>query len=787
MFKRAKTMLMVDSDGYTKTQDVSGDYCYEYGRTIPSRSDATRPLGQRAFHGATMRWTDESKAYILEINDASGNRILHLYDMASKVVTASVVVSGADIAGSGGLTWTPDGTANGKFLFSLSNGDIAVYDITLTTTTQSATRIKTISPPVSSSSSTLRGIYVNEKENDATQNELWAIYENSDNWFVFDFSLTAVDFTGTSHTMSGSMLTERAHPTKPASLAVVHESGDLLRVFVGNRAKWVYELHVRRGKNRFKECPWHMRNLQACCINRYLSSCTEKTRDECVAAGGTFMGPWKHWNSTKDLCMARVCGVDDITNPSLGPPTVSPLPNVSTGSAPTSSPGVDVKLYENPDVNATQWMEDLENLSTTTPSSATTWTSIYKGEGSAAWFTGQSTSLPFAVTFSGIWHVVNAGKYKIQMSCNDACALYIDGSFRKQRSARNEMSSVTHVPTLDAGNHHIFVTFWAQNSPWGLRMKFRGPDTNDSWSNSLAFTSTGSGIFTGGPTSPFDLPSSKLDRAVTHFETDDFDGLFFNRQDDDFDWIRGGKRTPSLWTGPNGGTRLTDKYIYAEVSGTTKGQVARLQSANFTLGTGAFFSINYSMYGVDVGVLTVDVLYDGTHKQIFRKSGNQGAGWEPLILDIGSDVNVAGRVVSFLFTYTTKGGTRGDVALDDFQAYLGVAAQGQSQLPKIESILPPGAGLAQSSADTTVAIDECTASTALDPADEEAVDIVVDDEYDDCVVSDDDLADLDQDGETTNQVDDVDDQLGSGSGVAPRARLLTNVFASIMAFAFAIF
>jgi len=146
VFKRAKTLLMVDSDGYTKTQDVSGDYCYEYGRNISSRSDATRPLGQRTFHGATMRWTDESKAYILEINDVSGNRILHLYDMASKQVTASVVVSGADIAGSGGLTWTPDGTANGKFLFSLSNGDIAVYDITLTTTTQSATRIKTISP-----------------------------------------------------------------------------------------------------------------------------------------------------------------------------------------------------------------------------------------------------------------------------------------------------------------------------------------------------------------------------------------------------------------------------------------------------------------------------------------------------------------------------------------------------------------------------------------------------------------------------------------------------------------
>ena len=761
LFKRKGRLLATDEDGYVATLDVHGDQCYEWDRFLPSRADANRPLGERSLRGATTRWTDEGYAYLLEVDAVSEARILHLYDDFAKIVTASVVLTdGSDISDAGGgVTWTPDGTDSGKFLFALNSGRIAAYDIVLTPSTQSAKRLKTFSLPVDSDDTGLRGIYVNKKETNEGVNEIWAIFGDSNRWYVFDFSQTDVSLVGTSYRNSGSMHTERAHPTKPGALALWHDrdDSDVLRVFVGNRAKWVYELHIRRGKDRFKECPWHTKNLQACCANRYLTSCTEKTRDNCTAEGSTFMGAWKHWNSDKDLCRTNVCGVDNIANPSLTPPRVPPLPVSHADDLPTTPHGYDVKYYEYPtgvDIDSAQ--DSVDKIIKGVPFHAETWTSTKKNEGSQPWFDGHNPTDAFFVSMSATWHVINAGRYEIQLSCAGVCRSYVNGKVILEHPKDRDMSAeVRQTMYLAPGNSNIFVTYASDSGSSGLKIKIMGPDTGKGTILTNFTEAVGAGLYTGGPKSPREPRPSSLTHAVTSFESDDFDFIFYNRRDNDFDWVRDSKKTPSLWTGPTNAAHKK-KFVYAEVSGKRAGAITRLQSVEMTLGSGAFFSIQHSMYGKDIGTLLIDVLYDGTYANIFSKTGNQGAGWEPIILDIGA-ANVPGKVVSFLITYIVDGrDTRGDAALDDFRAYLGEGAGGVGDVPTEDTPLPAGAGVIANlpTSERPVPVDNCQING--NRSDEE-----ITEEFEECYLSDGSVAGMDADNETTNAADDIDPPLST--------------------------
>ena len=761
LFKRKGELLATDEDGYVTTLQVSGDQCYEWDRFLPSRADANRPLSERSLRGATMRWTDENYAYLLEVDSASEARILHLYETRAKIVTASLVLAdGQDISDAGGgVSWAPDGTESGKFLFALKSGQIAVYDIVLTPLTQSATRTKTLSLPVESDDTDLRGIYVNEKETNEDVNEIWAIFGGSDRWYVFDFSQTDVSLVGTSYRNSGTMHTDRAHPTKPGALAVWHDraNSDVLRVFVGNRAKWVYELHVRRGKDRFKECPWHEKNLQACCSNRYLTSCTEKTRDDCTAEGSTFMGAWKHWNSGKDLCLTNVCGVDNIANPSLAPPTVPPLPVSHADDLPTTPLGYNVNYYEYPtgvDIDNSQ--ENIDEIIKATPFHTETWASTKKDEGSQPWFDGHNATDAFFVSMSATWHVINAGSYQIQLSCVGICRAYVNGKVIVEHPKEREMrEDVRQNVFLTPGNSNMFVTYASDSGSSGLKVKILGPDTGKGTILTNFTEAVGAGLYTDGPTSPHEPKPSSLTHAVTSFEFDDFDYIFYNRRDNDFDWVRDSKKTPSLWTGP---TNAADKkkFVYAEVSGKRAGAITRLQSVEMTLGAGAFFSIQHSMYGKDMGTLLIDVLYDGKYSNIFSATGNQGAGWEPIILDIG-EANVPGKVISFLITYIVDGrDTRGDAALDDFRAYLGDGAGGVGDVPTEDPPLPAGAGTITNlpTSQGPVPVDNCQIN-ANDSNEE------ISEEFEECYLSDESVAGMDADGETTDAADDIDPPLST--------------------------
>lgn len=779
LLKTREEIVAFDKDGYVSKFSYAGDQCYEWDRYTRFRATAEPPVGQVGevrWHGATTKTIagDDRYAYALEMRD-DGIKRVHLFDVSIEKVLRSVELTDgplAEFSGNGGMTWTPDNTADGKFLFSLADGDIAEYDIDLTSGgTPSTAYLGRFSLPDTSSSDTgLYGIFVNKHETTGAY-ELWAYFRGSDAWYQYSYDPTSSN--ALQKLKEGSMLTERAHPTKPGALALVHvPNTDVLRVFVGNMAKWVYEMHLRRGKGRFKECPWHEKNLQTCCESRYSSTCREMTRTDCSKRShpGTYMGPWKHWDSQKVLCgglangstNANPCGVDDITNPSLVPATVPSLPN-ETFSVPSGAFGYVSKFYQNPNIDPTQWASDLEQLYLQTATETATTPSIQKGEGTGSWFSSHDTSGSFAATFAGTWHVKTGGKYTMQITCNDACRVYVDNSLFLSRHLMNDMGNQNAAKNLDAGNHVIFVTFWAQNSPWGFRMKIKGPDTNENWFTSTDFGNS-AGIYTSGaPASAFELRPYETTHVRTSFERDTFDDLFFNRVDDDFNWVRVGGMTGSLWTGPN---RAFDgrKYVYAEASGRRPGHYARLQSVNFTLGSGAFFSIQHSMYGFEVGTLQIDVLYDGTYKTIFSKHGNQGAGWDPIILNLG-DINTPGRVISFLFTYVATGGSRGDVALDHFQGYLGTGGNSGHGFPPAEGAHPTlpsnltvpsyteATELAEETCATSFSQVSSTNSSIVDSTD------VDDDDLDECFLTSTDLATFDLDDRTTDIADDIDTSL----------------------------
>lgn len=167
--------------------------------------------------------------------------------------------------GFGGMAWYPDGSSHGKFMFSLLDGKIALYTIDLTASTQSASYVKTISLPTGNSDTELRWIYVNKHESDGTY-ELFSHFRSTDKWYYFIFDVDKGSVAKETYEKSGDMLTHRANPTNPTGLGVLKingtyksadggdsddelsfEASDVLRWFVGNRPKWIYELHMHLG------------------------------------------------------------------------------------------------------------------------------------------------------------------------------------------------------------------------------------------------------------------------------------------------------------------------------------------------------------------------------------------------------------------------------------------------------------------------------------------------------------------------------------------------------------
>lgn len=327
-------IVAVDADGYIGfINNPTDTFCAEFSQSIPNlHTYEFRPWGERHFQGVTTWGTHEDSVLILEIpteyycdqdppDGAWGIPVLHNLNLSTLEITWSEeVTEGPYDDFGGGITWIPDGSAEGIFFISLkSERQIAKYRVAADGTTIEHLGIITL--PISSDSNyiayNLKALAYNERSNGIR--ELWALFgsrpatDTSDPDYnpKADDMLYAYQLGGDGTIIGTEPLgdmgvdAERGHPQCPAGLVVINHpdpSSSVARVFLAAGDRYVYELWYKRYKNRFTRCPWYYKNLYACYAPQEIC-CLEMTKNDCTNAGGTYdPNNWKRWGDPRPLC-----------------------------------------------------------------------------------------------------------------------------------------------------------------------------------------------------------------------------------------------------------------------------------------------------------------------------------------------------------------------------------------------------------------------------------------------------------------------------------------------------
>ena len=155
--------------------------------------------------------------------------------------------------------------------------------------------------------------------------------------------------------------------------------------------------------------------------------------------------------------------------------------------------------------------------------------------------------------------------------------------------------------------------------------------------------------------------------------------------------------TSTTNTGPPGDhTTGNGKYVYGEASYGATGAVAYLQSPcmNITNLSSPQLEFWYNMYGSAVGSLTVKMWYGNQWINIWTMSGNQGPAWHKAIISL-----IPYKSITQFRFVTTRGGTYGDIAIDDIKVWVppandaGVVSLDYPTSPALTGTLPIKVGI----------------------------------------------------------------------------------------------
>ncbi|XP_071176191.1 MAM and LDL-receptor class A domain-containing protein 1-like isoform X9 [Mytilus edulis] len=157
------------------------------------------------------------------------------------------------------------------------------------------------------------------------------------------------------------------------------------------------------------------------------------------------------------------------------------------------------------------------------------------------------------------------------------------------------------------------------------------------------------------------------------FETDGAPCIFKDTTNDEFDWTRRTKSTPSPWTGPRGAA-TGDYYMYIEASSPrVNGDTAVLTTHNTNLNGGSWcLTFQYHMKGSSIGSLEV---FAGDRSSsltsIWTKSGEQV---DPDIWKTAS-IDIPQQSSPVIIIDGIRGSSyRGDIAIDDITLNAGTCA-----------------------------------------------------------------------------------------------------------------
>ncbi|WP_298239270.1 M14 family zinc carboxypeptidase [uncultured Algibacter sp.] len=136
---------------------------------------------------------------------------------------------------------------------------------------------------------------------------------------------------------------------------------------------------------------------------------------------------------------------------------------------------------------------------------------------------------------------------------------------------------------------------------------------------------------------------------------------------DNFDWTINSGSTPSGSTGPSSASNGT-YYIYTEAQNQgNNSAIINSPCINLSSSSSSSLSFDYSMYGADIGSLTLEVsTNDGNDwNTLWTLSGNQGTGWSNQVVNLSA---YDGVYIKLRFTgiiNSGNGNLRGDIALDN--------------------------------------------------------------------------------------------------------------------------
>jgi hypothetical protein len=155
----------------------------------------------------------------------------------------------------------------------------------------------------------------------------------------------------------------------------------------------------------------------------------------------------------------------------------------------------------------------------------------------------------------------------------------------------------------------------------------------------------------------------------------DFDGLWQNSENNDFDWLVNSGGTFTFGTGPEQDVNGNGNYLYIEASGEicADDKTAYLVSNCIQFdkqGTDScHLSFNYHMYGDGIGSLSFEVSEDGgtLWQPVWSKSGNQGDQWIKEYISLSGFED--GSTLQFRFVAQEGTSSRGDIALDEIIFY----------------------------------------------------------------------------------------------------------------------
>ncbi|NOX45852.1 MAG: hypothetical protein GXO89_02615 [Chlorobi bacterium] len=232
-----------------------------------------------------------------------------------------------------------------------------------------------------------------------------------------------------------------------------------------------------------------------------------------------------------------------------------------------------------------------------------------------------------------------------------------------------EIGAATHNDPFGANPRSYTITGLSSCSAYEWYVQADCGGSQSAWMGPVSFSTTGSALSTFPFTETFDAFGNSIPAfSCTADGSVPLQSCWTNFVGEDIDWDVISGATGSGSTGPTDDVTGGGQYLYTETS-SCYGMTGTVISPEFDFTTLAdpLLTFSYSMYGADMGTMSVDVSIDGgtTWTNVWTLSGDQGAAW--VMQDVSLTAYAGATSVMFRWVGLTGAGFQSDMAFDQVE------------------------------------------------------------------------------------------------------------------------